>query len=494
MFLLPPLENWSGRWRLPVCCASAAVLRSRSLGCTFPRTADDWAVLLAADPPLLFWVACRAAEPGAAPRCLGDVADWADAHADAFLALAQPERPTATDVPLPDEIADRVAAAVTRADLAARLALLEEPAAAETALFLGLVGNAADEAILDGGAATAALPRPTLPAWLSDAMAADPGGRFVTLADRLLAGEEPASARWAVELLAARRRGEIARRNWLCGHTCEPSWPTDLPARLARLDQLETQFAATLEAAKLESLAEFAAGAGHEINNPLAVISGRAQMLLHDEPDVERRQALALVSAQAMRIHEMIADMMLFARPPEPQFQAIDATRLVDQFMADFAAVAAASGVAVARAGESQPVQVAGDPTQLTVALRAVCQNAVEAAGRGGHIELAIYGRGDSVEIRVADDGPGIEPRVREHLFDPFFAGREAGRGLGLGLSKAWRIIGNHGGRIDVASQPGHGATFTMVLPCLGRQPPAENGQPGARSAGDTLSQEGKAE
>ena len=71
------------------------------------------------------------------------------------------------------------------------------------------------------------------------------------------------------------------------------------------------------------------------------------------------------------------------------------------------------------------------------------------------------------LEVDIAGDVPGIKPEERRHLFDPFYSARQAGRGLGLGLSKAWRIITNHGGRIEVDSQPGHGATFTVKLPSI---------------------------
>ena len=74
-----------------------------------------------------------------------------------------------------------------------------------------------------------------------------------------------------------------------------------------------------LEAAKAEALAEFAAGAGHEINNPLATIAGRVQILLRDETDANRRQDLATIGAQALRVRDMIGDLMLFGRPPAPR-------------------------------------------------------------------------------------------------------------------------------------------------------------------------------
>src|SRR6185437_16828111 len=74
------------------------------------------------------------------------------------------------------------------------------------------------------------------------------------------------------------------------------------------------------------------------------------------------------------------------------------------------------------------------------------------------------------IEIVVRDNGPGIPPEIRRHLFDPFYSGRGAGRGLGLGLSKCWRIVANHGGRIEVESEVGRGATFKIRLPIESRK------------------------
>ncbi len=89
----------------------------------------------------------------------------------------------------------------------------------------------------------------------------------------------------------------------------------------------------------------------------------------------------------------------------------------------------------------------------------------MEAIGYEGRIEIDVRGHERHVEIRVNDDGPGISAEQRRHLFDPYYAGRQAGRGLGLGLSKCWRIVTNHGGRIDVNSSPGQGTRFTITLP-----------------------------
>ncbi|MDY0169316.1 MAG: ATP-binding protein [Thermoguttaceae bacterium] len=231
--------------------------------------------------------------------------------------------------------------------------------------------------------------------------------------------------------------------------------------------ELRAAFDAALEAEKLEALAEFAAGAGHEINNPLTVISGRAQLLLRDETDPERRRTLALIRAQAVRVHEMIADMRLFARPPEPERKPLDLVALIDQIAEELSAEYARQEIAVERAGESGEVPVEADPVQLSVAVRALCRNSAEAIGHAGRIELEVRAERDEVLVLVRDTGPGITPDERRHIFDPFFSARQAGRGLGLGLSKAWRIVTNHGGRIEVDSKPGHGATFLIRFPSV---------------------------
>ncbi len=176
---------------------------------------------------------------------------------------------------------------------------------------------------------------------------------------------------------------------------------------------------------------------------------------------------MALISAQAMRVYEMIADMMLFARPPRPELQAVELIKLVDQLVADLTPRCARQDTAICRAGVAEPIVVRADPVQLNVALRAICQNAVENLANGGHIQIEVEPPAASGEVRISisDDGPGIKPEERRHIFDPFYSARQAGRGLGLGLSKAWRIITNHGGRIEVSSQPGPGVSFQVILP-----------------------------
>ena len=139
---------------------------------------------------------------------------------------------------------------------------------------------------------------------------------------------------------------------------------------------------------------------------------------------------------------------------------------LVDGLIAELSPLAAQQETALVREGDAGPLEVMADPVQLPVALRALCQNALGGPRRAGphSRSTCVAGQGE-VEIRVPDDGPGIPPEQRRHIFDPFYSARQAGRGLGMGLSKCWRIVTNHGGRIEVEDQPGGGACFLITLP-----------------------------
>jgi hypothetical protein len=405
--------------------------------------------VLADDPPLLAWAVCRAGQADCPCRSVGEAAGWLAQNALAALQWPVGQEAAAGAKALgPEAWAQRAAAAVTLSDVAAQLAG-DDPAQREAAILGGLLYCAEDWL---GGWATPGnrgdKPRGSLPA--------------VARAAAVLAGDTTDAA---VDVEAARRRGAAAAQRWAAELGGPADWLPALAARLARLADLEDRFRETLDQEKLAALAEFAAGAGHEINNPLTVIAGRAQLFLQEETNPERRRALALINAQAMRVYEMIADLRLFARPPQPQLQPVALVELIDGLIAELSPLAAQQETALLRGGDGGPLVVMADPTQLAVALRALCQNALEALGGQGHIRIELGRRAGSVEIRVRDDGPGIPPDQRGHIFDPFYSARQAGRGLGLGLSKCWRIITNHGGRIAVEDQPGGGACFLITLP-----------------------------
>src|SRR5262249_35618777 len=123
-----------------------------------------------------------------------------------------------------------------------------------------------------------------------------------------------------------------------------------------------------LQTAKLRALAEFAAGAGHEINNPVATIVAYVQQLLATETDPDRRLALATIGGQAYRIRDMIGDLMLFARPPQPRPEMFNLTAVCREVADKFAQEAADAGCALVIEATS-PVPVFVDPTQLRIVI-----------------------------------------------------------------------------------------------------------------------------
>ena len=231
------------------------------------------------------------------------------------------------------------------------------------------------------------------------------------------------------------------------------------------LDEVER----VLETGKLEALGEFAAGAGHEINNPVATIAGRAQLLLASEVDSERRHALEIIGGQALRIRDMIGDVMLFARPPEPRIERVELLPLVEQAVQSQAELHRKQSASIA-VNIPSDWTLMGDRNQLLVLFSNLVRNSLEANDRPG-LAISLDVRQAEREsspwsvITVTDDGPGIPDEIREHLFDPFYSGRPAGRGLGFGLSKCWKIARLHGGEIQVLAAKGRGASFEVWWP-----------------------------
>ena len=215
---------------------------------------------------------------------------------------------------------------------------------------------------------------------------------------------------------------------------------------------------------KLEALAEFAAGAGHEINNPLATIIGRAQLLLKDERDPQRRQMLLAIGAQAYRVRDMIGDAMLFGRPPTPELQDVNLAHALSDILSKQADDLTTDNCTVSVEVPSR-FTLKADSAQLAIVLSELLRNsrqALQSVG-GGEIRVRANSRDEFAIVEIEDRGQGFTEIERQHAFDPFYSGRQAGRGLGFGLSKCWRIIQQHGGRIEIESAP-TGPTLVRVI------------------------------
>lgn len=475
---LPNLVTTGGVFALPLSGRAAAGLVAALIA--GPAGKCDVACLgevLAGDAPLALWAACRSAErPQGSLGNLGELTDWLALVAISQLSpLVEPKSSCSAETI--EAWADLAAQSLSVARLAERLALfrnLDGPGA----YFLGLLHAAPQWLATSAGEGSQPQSPGVLPKWLHEALSqigtagASDAPTIVGCVALALALTRSAGAADCptppFDFDSGAHTAEIAaaRRAWL--ETPDPRLLPCLVLKLEQLEKLTRQFQQTLEAEKLESLKELAYGAGHEINNPLANISARAQTLLPGERDPDRRRMLSAIHTQAVRAHEMIADMMLFARPPQPKFAPLDLADLLRGLVAELTPQAGQQHSELVLEAPESPLTIWADKTQIAVAVRAVCVNALEALVTGGRVVIALEEPApihDTVQITVSDNGPGISDEARRHLFDPFYSGREAGRGLGFGLSKCWRIVTMHSGRVDVESTPGSGARFVIMLP-----------------------------
>jgi signal transduction histidine kinase len=248
-----------------------------------------------------------------------------------------------------------------------------------------------------------------------------------------------------------------------------------LSRTLRRGRYLESTFSDAIREAKRTALKQFAYGLSHEINNPLANISTRAQTLIRDEPDAARRQSLQRIVDQAMRAHEMTADLMFYAHPPTPRKTSFDLCDVLLMVVKQSAEMIEGRAIELVIAGSARPLVVEADRGMMTEAVRSLVRNAIEAIGCDGRVVVDCRSESDPAigaiaVITVCDSGPGLSDAAAEHAFDPYFSGREAGRGLGVGLCRVERIATLHGGDVSLRSGPA-GCVARVRIPKKNRLP-----------------------
>lgn len=233
------------------------------------------------------------------------------------------------------------------------------------------------------------------------------------------------------------------------------------------LADLRDGFEIAVRDSKLSGLAELAAGAGHEINNPLAVISGHAQRLRKTEVDADRRKSLDLIVRQSVRISEIVRDLMQFARPATPNRTAVNLRELVALTVAEFQPQASVKGIRLTADIQDDAISCHFDYAQVRKTLDAIVGNALEATPSGGEIRIVQRAIASRASIVVEDSGVGPHDAAVPHLFDPFFSGRSAGRGRGLGLATAWRLASINGGELHFHRGSDGPTRFELTFPTL---------------------------
>lgn len=228
---------------------------------------------------------------------------------------------------------------------------------------------------------------------------------------------------------------------------------------------------------RLAAVGQLAAGAAHEIRNPLTAIKGFMQ-LIGRRVEGELAGYIDIVLQEIERIEGIVNDLLLLARPPKPRLRPVDVgallRRLVDMVRMD--EVARGCSVEL-RVVEPLP-PVTADEAQLRQVFLNLMRNGLDAMPGGGVLRLRASHdpAAGTVLVEVEDRGTGMPPEHLNRIFDPFFSTKEGGTGLGLAVS--YGIVRNHGGHIDVDSEVGRGTRMRVVLPVAGPRDEADGEGP----------------
>lgn len=234
----------------------------------------------------------------------------------------------------------------------------------------------------------------------------------------------------------------------------------DLQNKIRELREAQEQL---IQSAKLAAIGELASNVAHEINNPLTSIIGFAEMSLdEDDPEVVRKN-IDIIERESLRARDIVRQLLGFARKKPLQLAEVDLNVIVREAI-QLVGHQAKKARVVFREEYGHVPLITGDADQLKQVFLNIANNAVAAMPEGGELFVSTSQAGEYNLVVYRDTGTGIPSVVLNRIFEPFFTTKKD-KGTGLGLSISYRIIQDHGGRIDVQSTEGKGTEFSVRLP-----------------------------
>ena len=245
------------------------------------------------------------------------------------------------------------------------------------------------------------------------------------------------------------------------------STQVELRARMEAQRSAENRL---IQAAKLAAVGEMAAGIAHELNNPLTSVTGFAELVLEDMPEgSESRKDLETVMREALRARDVVRRLLDFARQSESTRSRASLNEVIEDVVALSKHLIHTSGIELKLDLEKNLPWASMDANQMKQVLLNLVHNALQAMPDGGEMEISTSNatrlNRDWVIVSVQDTGVGIPQLEQARIFEPFYTTKGNQGGTGLGLSVTYGIITDHGGQIEVVSQPGTGSKFTVWLP-----------------------------
>jgi two-component system NtrC family sensor kinase len=261
----------------------------------------------------------------------------------------------------------------------------------------------------------------------------------------------------------------------------------DVSERKKLDDQSRDLYQQLLQAEKMAALGQTVSGVAHELNNPLATILSWAERLSERQLDDTARRGVEVILAEAERAARIVRNLLTFARKRQSTRGLVDINQVVSETLALRAYEQRVTNIQVTTGLSPGLPQVFADGHQIQQVLLNLVINAEQAmvTANGGGSLLVRTGQDvdrDALTLEVADDGPGIAPEMTGKIFDPFFTTKDVGEGTGLGLTVAYAIVQEHGGRIRVEPRV-RGTSFVVELPVSGTDAPPKP----ARSAAPSM-------
>jgi signal transduction histidine kinase len=247
----------------------------------------------------------------------------------------------------------------------------------------------------------------------------------------------------------------------------------DVSERKKLEDQTRDLYHQLLQAEKLAALGQTISGVAHELNNPLATILSWAERLSQRPVDEKTKRGLETILSESERAARIVRNLLTFARKRQSTRAMVDVNHVVRETLALRSYEQRITNITIVDALASGLPQVFADKHQVQQVLLNLIINAehamLTANGSGTLVVRSWHDvERESVVLEINDDGPGIAEDLQSKIFDPFFTTKEVGKGTGLGLTVAYAIVQEHGGRIRLASNKGAGASFYVELPVSG--------------------------
>jgi two-component system NtrC family sensor kinase len=246
----------------------------------------------------------------------------------------------------------------------------------------------------------------------------------------------------------------------------------DLKERLEMERALRRTQEQLLQSEKLAAMGRLTSQIAHELNNPLYGIMNTLELLKTEiSPQSKRRKVLEMALSETVRLSDLLRKMLSFSKPDQEEKQAVDVNTLLDEILLLHEKQLQENDIIIKTEFAPSLPKIRASKNQLRQVFLNLVANARDAMPTGGTLKVRTSADPENIAIELADTGMGIKEEHIKKIFDSFFTTKDSVKGVGLGLSVCYGFIKDHGGDVQVQSQPGEGTAFTITFPILQETP-----------------------